>query len=164
MTQWIRELVMLVIVLTFLELLAPQNTLKRYVHLVVGFLIMTAVLTPALSLIRGGDALRSAVESVGRGAAGAGAGSPAANERLVRTNRRLEHELTAQRLQTYLEGELGRAAGAAVGVNVRLGESGTLEGLSITAPPGRGEYLRAQAAELSGMGPEQILVVEEERP
>lgn len=157
LTEWVRRLVLLVIVASFLELLAPENALKRYVRLAVGLLVLTAVLTPLLTLVRGEDVVPRLRQAEGFGWAEA----PAA---LSETNRRLENSLLAEQLTAYLETELGKAAGSRVGVSVRVGGAGAVARVTIAAPPGRGTQLKARAAALTGLTPEQIVVVEEAIP
>lgn len=168
LTDWIRRVALLVIAVGFLELLAPGNGLKRYVRLVTGFLVLTAVLSPFLALIKGGDIVERASGAasllVPEGTGGAtkgGAGGSAAGRSLSETNRRLENELLADRLSTYLEKELAKEAGDRVGVAVRVAGQGVVERVTLTVPPGTAKRLADRAAALSGLGKDQIRVIEE---
>lgn len=49
---WVRDLVILVIFASMLEMLLPNGSLKKYVKLVIGFFMMLAILNPILSLFR----------------------------------------------------------------------------------------------------------------
>lgn len=50
--SWVRDLVILVIFASMLEMLLPNGTLKKYVKLVIGFFMMLALLNPILSFFR----------------------------------------------------------------------------------------------------------------
>ncbi|MBO8125878.1 MAG: stage III sporulation protein AF [Firmicutes bacterium] len=52
MSEWIRTLAYLVLAVTFLELLAPQNQMKGLVKIVIGFFITAAVVMPAINWMR----------------------------------------------------------------------------------------------------------------
>ncbi len=164
LSEWVRRLVLLVLVMSFLELLAPPNGLKRYVRLVVGFLVLTAVLAPLVALVRGGDVLRRVSEAaeaplpVGR--AGGGRTVP----HLAEAEQRLRNDLFARQVAAYLERALAGEAGGRVGVMVRVERSGALGRITLTAPPGQGPRLRKRASALAGVGEDRILVVEEAIP
>ncbi|MGE5577005.1 MAG: stage III sporulation protein AF [Syntrophothermus sp.] len=56
LSQWVKNLVTLVFIVTFLEMLTPDNDLKKFTRVVVGFFILVAVISPLLDLVRGGAA------------------------------------------------------------------------------------------------------------
>lgn len=167
LSDWVRRLALLVIVVGFLELLAPSNGLKRYVRLVAGFLVLTAVLSPLLALVKGGDFVERASGAAGqlltegRGRRIWTAGGSGSGGSLPETNRLLQNELLADRLSAYLETELGKEAGSRVGVAVRVSGQGVVERVSLTVPPGTAGRVARRAAALSGLSREQILVIEE---
>ncbi len=49
--EWVRGLVMLVLLAGVLEMLVPQNAMKRYVRMVMGLLVVLGVLQPVLQLL-----------------------------------------------------------------------------------------------------------------
>lgn len=51
LADWLKELILLVLVATFLDLLLPSNSMDRYVKLVMGLLIIMAILHPIFQLI-----------------------------------------------------------------------------------------------------------------
>lgn len=51
LADWLKELIMLVLVATFLDLLLPSNSMERYVKLVMGLLLIMAILHPVFQLI-----------------------------------------------------------------------------------------------------------------
>lgn len=52
--QWIRELALIILVGTLLEMLLPQNHMRRYARVIVGLLVVLAMLTPVMNLFRQG--------------------------------------------------------------------------------------------------------------
>lgn len=164
LTEWVRRLVTLVVVFSFLELLAPPNSLKRYVRLVVGFLILTTVLGPLVALVRGDEALRRAAGGILDEALPRLPEGPDAASRLLETNRRLQNALLAERLAAYLQSELETSAKVRVGVAVRVDGAGSVTRINLAVPEGWGERLRGQAAALAGVEPERIAVLEEAIP
>lgn len=53
LASWIKQLVLVVILATFVDLLLPDNKMKRYARLVVGLLILLLILSPVLTLFKG---------------------------------------------------------------------------------------------------------------
>lgn len=52
LASWIQELVLAVIMATFLDLILPNNTMQRYVRLVMGLIILVLILSPLLTLLQ----------------------------------------------------------------------------------------------------------------
>lgn len=52
LTSWIQQLILVVIMATFLDLLLPNNTMQRYVRLVMGLVILMLILSPLLTLLK----------------------------------------------------------------------------------------------------------------
>jgi stage III sporulation protein AF len=50
--EWVRNLTLLIILASFLELLVPQNSMKRYIKLVMGLVILLGILNPVFALLR----------------------------------------------------------------------------------------------------------------
>lgn len=53
LTGWVRDLVILVIFASLVEMLLPNGALKKYVKVVMGFFIVTIVISPLLLALRG---------------------------------------------------------------------------------------------------------------
>lgn len=51
LSEWIRQIILLVLIATFIDLLLPNQSFDRYVKLVMGLLIIMAILTPILQLV-----------------------------------------------------------------------------------------------------------------
>ncbi|SHE45744.1 stage III sporulation protein AF [Seinonella peptonophila] len=50
-SDWLKQIILLVLIATFIDLLLPQQSLSRYVKLVLGLLIILAILQPILQLL-----------------------------------------------------------------------------------------------------------------
>ena len=81
---WLRDIVMIILLATFIDLLIPNNSLQRYVKTVVGLLILLTMLSPVIALFRAEtDILRAAAQAAGiGGSGGAGGGIPPLKELL----------------------------------------------------------------------------------
>lgn len=51
LSEWIKQILLLVLIATFMDLLLPNPTFDRYVKLVMGLLIILAILSPVLQLL-----------------------------------------------------------------------------------------------------------------
>lgn len=47
--EWVREIVVLVVFVTFLELLLPRSSLRNWVRVVIGLMMLVAILKPVLT-------------------------------------------------------------------------------------------------------------------
>ncbi len=74
LSQWVKNLITLVFVVTFLEMLTPDNDLKKFTRVVVGFFVLVAVISPLLDLVRGGAAWPEPEELFPSGASAGGSG------------------------------------------------------------------------------------------
>src|SRR5690606_27204049 len=54
LTKWIRDIILLVLYITFLEMLIPSGTMRKYVRVVTGLIIIFAMLNPIMSILGGG--------------------------------------------------------------------------------------------------------------
>ncbi|RAL26569.1 stage III sporulation protein AF [Thermoflavimicrobium daqui] len=52
LTDWIKQIILLVLIATFLDLLLPNHSMERYVKLVMGLIIIMAILSPIFKLIK----------------------------------------------------------------------------------------------------------------
>jgi stage III sporulation protein AF len=50
LTEWISNIILLILLATILELLLPNSSLQRYVKMVVGLLLLVVILNPLLSI------------------------------------------------------------------------------------------------------------------
>jgi stage III sporulation protein AF len=48
--EWIKHIVLLILMATFLDLILPNSSMRKYVKLVVGFLLILLILSPILKL------------------------------------------------------------------------------------------------------------------
>ncbi len=51
--NWIKNLVTVIIFISFIEMITPNNNLKKFVNLILGFVIMITILNPIISLLNG---------------------------------------------------------------------------------------------------------------
>lgn len=51
LTEWINNIILLILLASVLELLLPNSSLQRYVKMVVGLLLLVIILTPLLSIL-----------------------------------------------------------------------------------------------------------------
>lgn len=52
LASWLKQLILVVIIATILDLLLPSDTMQRYVRLVMGLVILVLILSPILSVIK----------------------------------------------------------------------------------------------------------------
>jgi stage III sporulation protein AF len=50
-TDWIRQIVLIIFIATFIDLLLPSSSLERYVKLIMGLIIIVSILQPVFQLI-----------------------------------------------------------------------------------------------------------------
>jgi stage III sporulation protein AF len=50
-SDWIRQIILIIFIATFIDLLLPSSSLERYVKLIMGLIIIVSILQPVLQLI-----------------------------------------------------------------------------------------------------------------
>jgi stage III sporulation protein AF len=50
LSKWIYTIVVIIVFVTFIEILMPSSSLKKYTRVILGFLVMTIILSPLISL------------------------------------------------------------------------------------------------------------------
>jgi stage III sporulation protein AF len=50
--EWIKHIVLLILMATFLDLILPNSSMRKYVKLVVGFLLILLILSPVLEIFK----------------------------------------------------------------------------------------------------------------
>lgn len=50
--EWVRNLFVLVLVLSFTEILLPENSLGKYVKFIFSLMIVTAIIYPLIALVK----------------------------------------------------------------------------------------------------------------
>ncbi len=127
MEQWVRQLVLLVVLAGLAEALLPRSDLRRYAETVVGLLVLLTVLQPALGLVRTGFDWEA---TLGSPAAGLGDGS--AVERLREVQRGLVLDAFRHRAAVRVREVVEEVPGVGkAAVAVRVAED-----------PGRPDYAR----------------------
>jgi len=51
--SWVLNIVTIIVFVTFLEILLPNSSIKKYIKMIVGLLIMLVILSPVLELVNG---------------------------------------------------------------------------------------------------------------
>ncbi|MCX7781027.1 MAG: stage III sporulation protein AF [Negativicutes bacterium] len=52
-TGWIKNIILIVLFASFMELLLPNSSLQRFVRVIMGLLIMLAILNPVIDVVQG---------------------------------------------------------------------------------------------------------------
>lgn len=106
--QWVRELALVVLAGTLLEMLLPQSYLRRYARVIVGLLVVLAMLTPVVNFLREG--------LPGVGTAQGWALPVAETERILERGARWRKEREVRALEEYRQRLARRAETVAEGV------------------------------------------------
>lgn len=126
---WLKEIVAIILLAAFIDLLLPNKAMQRYVRLVVGLIILLALLSPLLRLIQGdiGSRLAAGVRIWNESDAESDVRMPSLDAiredaGRLRTGRELQAaSLTEERLAEAMKAEIVRRTGAPVAeVSVRL--------------------------------------------
>jgi len=145
--RWVRGIAVVVLTMTFIEMVLPRSDLKKYVDVVVGLAVIGAILTPLLGLGMGiGAGLELAATtardwSESRGPAqiqevAAGSGSPGADEHSGAggSYRGMASSIASRALETRVRRAIGASLGSAAecwAVRVRVSEAGRLESVEV---------------------------------
>lgn len=136
LSGYVRDLVLIVFLVTCLEMLAPENAMKRFVQVVAGFMVIVAMLQPLLGLVnRGRDDLDQAAWSSGftddDGLSGAAPpGNDAQSLQAANTDR--ARRLVKDQMVKLIQAEVERARpGATSVVDVSLSNRGEVRAVQV---------------------------------
>lgn len=62
LSEWLRNIVLIILIATFVDLLIPSNSLGRYVKVVISLMILLTILSPVISLLKEDKAVNRALE------------------------------------------------------------------------------------------------------
>ncbi|MEX2414931.1 MAG: stage III sporulation protein AF [Paenibacillaceae bacterium] len=62
LSGWLRDIVLIILLATFVDLLIPNNSLQRYVKVVVSLIILLTILSPVISFLKEERAVNQALE------------------------------------------------------------------------------------------------------
>lgn len=136
-TDWVRNIVMVVLFASFLELLLPSSSMQRFVRVIMGLLILLAILSPVIDVLQS----RAAPEVPALG----GAGGPAADRvqsgsaAVVRERDRLAVEFYRKDLARQIRAvvtAIDGVADARVAVEVAGADNGRLGKVIVYVLPG----------------------------
>jgi stage III sporulation protein AF len=132
--QWLKEIVLIVLFAAFVDLLVPDNALKKYVKLTISLMILITILAPLIEWLKPNLDIREAAFTA---MASGDAGMPPLSAVLEEGGKlRMEAESRATRLaEQQIAGQIRRQVGQAfpvtvVSADVRLGpgeQEGTAE-------------------------------------
>jgi len=119
LSDWLKQLLAVVLLASVVELLLPGNSFHRYMRLVLGLLILLAMLSPVMALVRGDPSrlLDRSIRSWEASSRNAAPGMPTLED-IERDARKLQEArqreaalLAARNLEFSMEEELRREAG-----------------------------------------------------
>lgn len=165
-SNWIRNVAIMVIILSFLELLLPQNQMERFVRAVIGLVIIAFILRPLVGLVGGGTTW----ELQGLGSRGwpmdssYGAASTqyiAAGERLVDVAYEDVRDRALKRLSRQVEAVASMASGHSdLEAEVKLDARGEVQEILIRCPEGPlPEGVASSVARFYGLPESRVRVV-----
>jgi stage III sporulation protein AF len=154
-TDWVRNIALVVLFASFLELLLPTSGMQRFVRVIMGLLILLAILTPVVDTLQG--------HRLPDVPALSGQGGPAADrvwsgaEAVVRERDRLTVELYKKDLARQIRAVVTAVDGVAdarVAVAVRQadGRAGALDKVVVYVLPGLAAEERKAAKFAAGTG------------
>lgn len=103
LSGWLRDIVLIILLATFVDLLIPNNSLQRYVKVVVSLIILLTILSPVISFLKEDRAVNQALEQ----ASGKKDGSQALN--LILSNGaklKSENDISSTRLAEQQVGKM----------------------------------------------------------
>lgn len=62
LSRWLQQIVVLLVFVVFLELLLPRLSMKKFIHVVVGLLLMVTILRPLIVWVHGFHPMEVAVD------------------------------------------------------------------------------------------------------
>lgn len=166
---WLKQIILLVLIATFFDLLLPNHSMERYVKLVMGLLIILAILNPIFSLLDKdleGFAFTPAKSPVPEGETAALSTIRKEGEALQRTQDRLIHSQVQQKLAKTIKQDVEEEFDVTVlKSDVVLSEAGEQESpairrIQLVISPRRsqgegGEVMPVQPVDPIVIGPDQ---------
>jgi stage III sporulation protein AF len=153
LSSYVRNLVLVVFLVNFFEMLAPENAMKRFVQVVAGFVVIVAMLQPLLTLVDKGKsgldrASWSDLPTEYRDELG-GPGGPAAAVELDASNSARALRLVKSQVDVAVEAEVQRARPGAV-TQVELGASSQDQPGSVKVTISEGQATAASTTGAAG--------------
>lgn len=96
---WLREIVLVVMLAVFVEMLLPGKSMERYARLVLSLLVLLTLLSPLISLLKGDAASQLATELAVIGQGDTGSGGRAQLETILEQGRQLAEGRQRQSLE-----------------------------------------------------------------
>lgn len=133
LSDLVRNIVVIILLTTFLEMLLPSGTMKRYVKVVMGVFVLLTVLSPFSRLLKGGDELAAFDWSSPEAASGYVSVLEEGN-RLNGVNREILKNNYAQGIEQQVISLVKLVEGVATAqatVDLQITEDGNLQGISL---------------------------------
>ncbi|QWU14778.1 stage III sporulation protein AF [Paenibacillus sophorae] len=174
---WLREIILIVLLATFVELLLPSKSMERYARLVLSLLILLTLLSPIVSLLKGNAAseLSLAFSRADGGTSGQSGAADAELQKILADGRKLAAggrdqslKLAAQQIAAQMREQIAAETGKR-GANVNVTLALTNEADSTWAPaitqvvvtlPGEAGAAQGNAPRRSGSGGSTQVTVE----
>lgn len=175
-TTWVRGIVLLVLAVTFLEMLVPRSSLKKFVDMVMGLAVIGAIASPLVNI---GMGYLNGEFAVSRGLA-----LPAASRATCSTELAWDaQEIASSLTETVIEAKVRNALSASFAegrfsweVRAFVDRNGNLESMTVSVCDGPGSEsdregrpspsesaIAATASEVLGVDPGMIIVRQEGR-
>ncbi|OMF86992.1 stage III sporulation protein AF [Paenibacillus sp. FSL R7-0273] len=146
--DWLRELILVVLMAAFVEMLLPGKSMERYARLVLSLLVLLTMLSPVVSLLKGDAAKElstALVQQEQKGGLFSGAGQGAGTlEQILADGRMLAAGAKEQSLQLAAEEVAGQ-------MQEQVAGSTGLQGVKVTVKLGLGKA--------SGLGGDEVPVI-----
>lgn len=173
---WLREIILIVLIATFVELLLPSKSMERYARLVLSLLVLLTILNPVISLLKGDAAsqLTLAFSRLIKDPGGTGSDGDIGLKRILADGQKMAAgsqerglKLAAQEIARQMieriNDQTGRS-GARVSVTLALTEQSgqsvpAIEGVTVTLPP-QGQTQPQSQEPGAGTGPISVKPVE----
>ncbi|WP_025691610.1 stage III sporulation protein AF [Paenibacillus zanthoxyli] len=174
---WLREIILIVLLATFVELLLPSKSMERYARLVLSLLILLTLLSPIVSLLKGNAAseLGLAFRRSDGGTSGHTGTVDAELQKILADGRKLAAggrdqslKLAAQQIAGQMKEQIAAETGKrGANVNVTLALTNEADGASVPAItqvvvtlPGEASAAQGNAPGGSGSGESTPIMVQ----
>lgn len=108
LASWIQQLILVVIMAAFLDLLLPNNAMQRYVRLVMGLVILMLILSPLITLFKNDWDINSVLQAEQETVGGELESMPRIEEKVSHLQQQ-QQQLVEENVQKRVETEIAAA-------------------------------------------------------
>ncbi len=134
-SEWVRDLAVMALLLAFAEMLLPRNDLRKFARVVIGLVLVAIILGSLVDLASVEDALATTeapLQPAGRGPGSPASGYAEAGRRIARAGLDVAGADVTERLERQVESLARLSSGADVAeARVALGPSGELSSVRV---------------------------------